>query len=51
MGLDGPCRPDEGRQSEEGSKRTPGGWDAGMLPRQITEGGGVGLPAYQVRGP
>lgn len=51
MGLDGPCGPDEGRQPEEGSKRTPGGWDAVMLPQQIPEGGGLGIPARQVRGP
>lgn len=51
MGLDDPCGPAQRRKSEEGSKRTPGGWDAVMLPQQITQGGGLGLPAHQVRGP
>lgn len=43
MGLDGPCGPDKGRHSEEGSKRTPGGWDRVMLPQSL------GLPDCQVR--
>lgn len=50
-GAGRPLRPDQRRKSEEGSKRTPGGWDAVMLPQQITQGGGLGLPARQVRGP